>query len=63
MRAVQGLGTALMSSNSLAIIKYFTKPEEAAIAMGYASSLVGLGMSLGPPLGGTTYYLLLTTYY
>ena len=52
MRAVQGLGSSLMGSNSLAMIKYFTKPEETSIAMGYAGSLVGLGMSLGPPLGG-----------
>lgn len=52
MRAVQGLGSALMSSNSLAMIKCFTKPEEASIAMGYAGSAIGLGVSLGPPLGG-----------
>lgn len=52
MRAMQGVGNALMGSNSLAIIKSFTKPEEITIAMGYASSLIGLGMSLGPPLGG-----------
>ena len=52
MRAVQGLGSAIMGVLSLAMIKCFTKPEETSIAMGYAGSLIGLGISLGPPLGG-----------
>ena len=34
------------------MIKCFTKPEETSIAIGYTGSLIGLGMSLGPPLGG-----------
>ena len=52
LRAVQGLGQSLMSSNSLAMVKFFTRPEQTSVAIGYSHSMIGLGMSLGPPLGG-----------
>ena len=52
MRAVQGLGASIMGAITLSLIKSYTRPEEASIAMGYAGSLIGLGIGVGPPLGG-----------
>ena len=51
-RAVQGIGGALMTPGSLAIISSVFAPEDRAKAVGAWSGLSGVSTALGPLLGG-----------
>jgi EmrB/QacA subfamily drug resistance transporter len=51
-RAVQGVGGALMTPGSLAIISSTFAPEDRAAAVGAWSGLAGVSTALGPLLGG-----------
>lgn len=51
-RAVQGIGGALMTPGSLAIISSTFAPEDRAKAVGAWSGLAGVSTALGPLLGG-----------
>ena len=51
-RAVQGIGGALMTPGSLAIISSVFAPEDRAAAVGAWSGLAGVSTALGPLLGG-----------
>ena len=51
-RAVQGLGAAMMTANSSAILVSSFPPEERGRALGAFGATVGVGLALGPPLGG-----------
>jgi len=51
-RAVQGLGAAMMSANSTALLTAAFGPEERGRALGAFGAMVGVGLALGPPLGG-----------
>jgi len=52
LRAVQGVGAALMMPGSLAIISASFDPSERARAVGLWSGLSGVASALGPVLGG-----------
>ncbi len=51
-RGLQGIGGAILSSNSLAIIGILYPPEQRAKYIGIAASAAGLGSIVGPALGG-----------
>ncbi len=51
-RALQGVGAAMMTSNSSALLVGNFPPEERGKALGAFGALVGVGLALGPPLGG-----------
>ena len=51
-RAVQGLGAAMMTANSAAILISSFGVEERGRALGAFGAMVGVGLALGPPLGG-----------
>ena len=52
-RAVQGIGAAALSTNSLAVLAAaFSDPRERAQAIGLFSSLSGVALALGPLVGG-----------
>lgn len=51
-RALQGLGAAMMSANSAALLISAFGPEERGKALGAFGAMVGVGLALGPPLGG-----------
>lgn len=51
-RGLQGVGGAILSSNSLAIIGILYPPEQRAKFIGIAGSAAGLGSIIGPALGG-----------
>ena len=51
-RAVQGLGAAMMTANSSALLVSNFPPAERGRALGAFGALVGVGLALGPPLGG-----------
>jgi EmrB/QacA subfamily drug resistance transporter len=51
-RAGMGLGAALVMPSTLAIIKYVFPPEEQAKAISVWSGAAGLGIPLGPLVGG-----------
>ena len=51
-RAVQGIGGALMTPGSLAIISSVFAPQDRAAAVGAWSGLSGVSTALGPLLGG-----------
>ncbi len=51
-RALQGLGAAMMSANSTALLTAAFGPEERGRALGAFGAMVGVGLALGPPLGG-----------
>ena len=52
MRAVQGVGGALLTPGSLAIISATFAPDDRAAAVGAWSGLAGVSTALGPLLGG-----------
>jgi EmrB/QacA subfamily drug resistance transporter len=52
MRALQGVGGALLTPGSLAIIQASFTPEDRARAIGAWSGLGGLAVAAGPVLGG-----------
>jgi len=51
-RAVQGLGAAMMTANSSALLIASFGPEERGRALGAFGVIVGVGLALGPPVGG-----------
>ena len=51
-RALQGLGAAMMSANSTALLTAAFGAEERGRALGAFGAMVGVGLALGPPLGG-----------
>jgi EmrB/QacA subfamily drug resistance transporter len=51
-RAVQGLGAAMMSSNSAALLVSSFPAEERGRALGAFGAVVGIGLAVGTPLGG-----------
>ena len=51
-RALQGVGGALVLPASLSIITVGFAPSQRAIAVGIWSALVGLGVAIGPLVGG-----------
>ena len=51
-RIVQGVGAALLSATSAAIVTAVFPPEERGRALGINVMAVYLGLSVGPPLGG-----------
>ena len=51
-RAIQGLGAAMMTSNSTAILISCFPEGERGRALGAFGAMVGVGLALGPPLGG-----------
>lgn len=51
-RAVMGAGSALVMPTTLAIIKHVFPPQEQSKAIGIWSAAAGLGIPLGPVIGG-----------
>jgi EmrB/QacA subfamily drug resistance transporter len=51
-RALQGLGAAMMTANSSALLIANFPPGERGRALGAFGAVVGAGLALGPPLGG-----------
>ena len=52
LRAVQALGGCAMTANGASLTAAFTAKQSRGIAFGYNSVIVGMGLSLGPPIGG-----------
>src|SRR6195952_142804 len=52
MRALQGVGAALLTPGSLAILQAVFKREDRATAVGAWSGLGGIATAIGPVLGG-----------
>jgi len=51
-RAFQGVGAAMMSANSTALLVAAFPEKERGRALGAFGAAVGVGLALGPPLGG-----------
>ncbi|MEO5618288.1 MAG: MFS transporter [Candidatus Eisenbacteria bacterium] len=51
-RALQGVGAAMMSANSAALLVAAFPPAERGRALGAFGAAVGAGLAFGPPLGG-----------
>jgi EmrB/QacA subfamily drug resistance transporter len=51
-RVLQGIGAALITSNSIAIIVMATGPEERGRALGLQSAAQAIGLGAGPAVGG-----------
>ena len=51
-RALQGLGAAMMTANSAAILISSFPEGERGKALGAFGAMVGVGLALGPPIGG-----------
>ena len=51
-RALQGLGAAMMTANSAALLVGAFPAEQRGRAIGAFGAMVGVGLALGPPLGG-----------
>ena len=52
LRAVQGVGAAMITPCSLSILTATFAPEERGLAMGLWSGVLGVGVALGPLVGG-----------
>ncbi len=57
-RVLQGIGGAMLASNSIAIVLSAVGPTRRARALGYFATAQAIGLSVGPPIGG----LLLSTW-
>jgi EmrB/QacA subfamily drug resistance transporter len=51
-RALQGFGAAMMTANSVAILIAHFPENERGRAVGAFGAMVGIGLALGPPVGG-----------
>ena len=51
-RVLQGLGAAMIMSNTPAIVTNAFPPEKRGMGLGAIGSVVSVGLMLGPPLGG-----------
>lgn len=51
-RVCQGVGAAMLQANSVSIITAATPPEDRGKAIGIQASAQGIGLSLGPLMGG-----------
>ncbi|RLI54915.1 MAG: hypothetical protein DRO87_09585 [Candidatus Thorarchaeota archaeon] len=51
-RVLQALGASIMSANGLALVTYFTTPENRGRAIGMNSIVLAAALGLGPVLGG-----------
>ena len=51
-RIVQGIGAAMLMSISMAIIMQVFPLHERGKALGYVTATIGLGLIIGPALGG-----------
>ena len=51
-RIFQAIGAAMMSANGLAIVTYFTTPENRGRAIGTNSVVLAAALAIGPVLGG-----------
>lgn len=51
-RALQGVGAAIIAPTSLSIISATFPPQERGLAIGIWSGIVGVGVALGPLIGG-----------
>lgn len=51
-RVFQGIGAALLQANSVSIITFATPKRDLGKAIGFQASAQGIGLSLGPVLGG-----------
>ncbi len=51
-RTLQGIGAAMISANTVAIVSAAFPPEIRGRALGAIGAVVGLGLTVGPPLGG-----------
>jgi EmrB/QacA subfamily drug resistance transporter len=51
-RVLQGIGAAMLQANSVAIITFATPKEDLGKAIGFQASAQGIGLSLGPVVGG-----------
>ena len=52
-RVFQGIGAAMLQANSVSIITAATPAEDRGKAIGIQASAQGIGLSLGPVIGGT----------
>jgi EmrB/QacA subfamily drug resistance transporter len=52
VRAVQGVGAALITPSSLSILTATFDPEERGLALGLWSAVLGIGIAMGPLVGG-----------
>ena len=51
-RVAQGVGASMVSANSVALITAAFPPTQRGRALGMVGATVGLGLTIGPPLGG-----------
>lgn len=51
-RLFQAIGASMMTANGLAIVTYFTTPENRGRAIGYNSIVLALALAVGPVVGG-----------
>lgn len=52
LRVLQGIGAALVSANGSALLVQAFPQEERGRALGAFGAMVGVGLAIGPPLGG-----------
>jgi MFS family permease len=52
-RVLQGIGAAMLQANSVSIITFASPREDLGKAIGFQASAQGIGLSLGPVVGGT----------